>query len=648
VSAATHPAPPQAAPDSLEVHLPTGRGVGIERTRLATFLGKALFGTLLLVLLMSPFEVGYPPLGRILWTTYTNLEVSLFLMGAVWFLVLLVDGEARRRLLRLPLLLPMMALIAACVLSTLFGEYKSLGVQFIYRLLMGMLIFAAAWEALRGRRRLIVALGTFIGAGATAAGIGLLEFVSWVNLEPWLRVFKPQPTTVGGMLRLSGTFEYANGAAAYSEMVLPVLLGFIILFSSTQLVAGMMAEMRFSERLRTVVRVLLYIALALLTMALILTFSRAAWLGVVVAIAVLGLGLCMRRRSTPDGVHPMMARALGLAVAVMVLGTVYTAVTHPLLMLRLSSENDRDWYKNTIVPSPGVAPTLYASDFVTMLVTVRNEGPMLWRADRSPMVHLSYHWRQGDNADYVVFEGERTGLPHDVAPGESVVVDAVVLAPPKPGTYELEWDLVQEHVAWFYQKSKSRSVSTRYQVQPATGLSPVRPPQSSFPPVSVYEIEEYDNSAVPRGQLWRAAFAMFLDHPITGVGPDGFRHLYGRYAGKTEWNRNIYTNSTYLEMFTNLGLLGGFAFLWLVGLALWRAVRNLGSSRWQAARGEWIIALGATAALIAFLVHGFVDYFLFSTPLYIAFWFIMAVSVHQTTDDRWRTTGDDLNAKTQR
>lgn len=603
-------------------------------TRLATLVGKALFGTLLLVLLMSPFEVGYPPLGRVLWTTYTNLEVSLFLMGAVWVFLMLVDAEARRRLLRLPLLMPMLALLAACVVSTLFGEYKSLGVQFIYRLLMGMLVFAVAWEALRYRRRRLMALGTFVGAGALAAGIGLLEFVPWVNLEPWLKVFKPQPTTVGGMLRLSGTFEYANGAAAYSEMVLPILLGLILLFSSTRLMSGMMSEMRFSQRLRTALRVLLYVSIALLTMALILTFSRAAWLGVIVALVVFGVAIFARRRSEPAGVPRVMVRSLGLAVAVMALAVAYIAVTHPLLVLRLSGENDRDWYKNNISPSTATAPTLYAGDFITVPVTVRNEGPMLWRADRSPMVHLSYHWRQGDKANYVVFEGERTSLPQDVAPGESVIVDAVVLAPPKPGTYELEWDLVQENVAWFYQKGRSRTTPIRYQVQLSTGKTPVRPPQSSsYPPVSITAIEEYDTSAIARGQLWKAAFAMFLDHPITGVGPDGFRHLYGRYAGKAEWNRNIYTNSTYIEMFTNLGLLGGFAFLWLVGLALWRALRNLASSKWRMENGEWLIGLGATAALIAFLVHGFVDYFLFSTPLYIAFWFIMAVSVHRMADD---------------
>ena len=624
MSATMQPSP-QAQPHSAGEPLDkqTARTRTLPTDRLATLANKALFGTLLLVLLMSPFELGYPPLGRVLWTTYTNLEASLFLMGAAWVFLLAVDSATRVRLLRLPLLLPMLALVAACVVSTLFGEYKSLGVQFIYRLLMGMLVFAVAWEILRDRRRLLVAVGTFVGAGVLAASIGLLEFAPWINLESWLRVFKPQPTTVGGMLRLSGTFEYANGAAAFFEMVLPLLLSLIVLFSSAKLRSGTRGWERFSGWQRLALRIALYTGLLVLTMALILTFSRAAWLGVVVALAVFGLAMWARRRSKRDTVQPIMLRSIGLAVAVMVVGSVYIAATHPLLALRLSGENDRGWYKNTI--SAGAVPPLTASSYVTVPVTVRNEGPMLWRADRAPVVHLSYHWRQEGKADYVAFEGERTTLPRDVAPGESVLVEAVVLTPDKPGAYELEWDLVQEAVAWFYQKSRSRAEPARYTVYPSTGQPPMRPPQSStFPPVSVSEIENYDTSAVPRGQLWKAAFAMFLDHPLTGVGPDGFRQLYGRYAGTASWNRNIYTNSTYIEMFTNLGLLGGLAFLWLVGLAAWRAVRNLLRGPIDAG---WVVALGATAALIAFLVHGLVDYFLFSTPLYIAFWFIMAVSV---------------------
>jgi hypothetical protein len=38
------------------------------------------------------------------------------------------------------------------------------------------------------------------------------------------------------------------------------------------------------------------------------------------------------------------------------------------------------------------------------------------------------------------------------------------------------------------------------------------------------------------------------------------------------------------------------------------------------------LGLGATASLVAFFVHGVADYFLFSTPLYMVFWFMLSVS----------------------
>jgi O-antigen ligase len=117
---------------------------------------------------------------------------------------------------------------------------------------------------------------------------------------------------------------------------------------------------------------------------------------------------------------------------------------------------------------------------------------------------------------------------------------------------------------------------------------------------------------------------MFLDHPIVGVGPDGFRNLYGKYAGVSEWNRNIYTNSLYIEMFTNLGILGGLGLLALVAVSLWRIARH-------ALRGVtgpvWLLGLGASASCLAFFAHGFVDYFLFSTPIYILYWFLLGVAV---------------------
>ena len=602
-------------------------------SRLSLLTSRFLFGTLLLVVALSPFEAGYPPLGRFaisrsIGMTFTNLEAFLFLMVGAWLLRLVVSPGARRRLLQLPLLVPILCLIVAAVISTAFGEFKSLGVQFIYRLLMGVLVYAVAWEVLRGRRRLLMGVGTLVGAGVVAAVIGLLEFVPAINIQPWLQMFKPQPTTVGGMLRLSGSFEYANGAALYFEMVLPIAICILIMFSSRPLVNQIFGAGRFSERLRRVIQFLCLGALGLLAMALVLTFSRAAWAGTVVAVGVIGLAALLRKRGSPQHVAQFVLPPLAAAVVVMVLGVIYVAITQPLLVLRLTAgENDRSWYSNSITAQ--TLPALSAGEVVTVPVTLRNEGPMTWQAERVPTVNLSYHWKNAevgeDSAFYAVFEGVRTPLPHDVRPGESVTVDAIVQAPPKPGDYLLEWDLVQERVAWFYEKTKKRIEPTPHRVAEAVAAQETPPLGSTRQPrVSVELMENADTSTVPRSKLWSAAFAMFRDHPITGVGPDGFRNLYGKYAGVTQWSKNIYTNNTYIEMFTNLGLIGGLAFLLLSGLAVWRSARNVMREPVDAL---WVVSLGTTASLFAFFFHGFADYFLFSTPMYIIFWFVMAVSV---------------------
>jgi O-antigen ligase len=183
--------------------------------------------------------------------------------------------------------------------------------------------------------------------------------------------------------------------------------------------------------------------------------------------------------------------------------------------------------------------------------------------------------------------------------------------------------MVHENVTWFDRKAGMTAELRSYSVAPGSGS--VGTVQTTAPPAAQLSVESIsDTASVERLKLWRAAWAMFLDHPIVGVGPDGFRNMYGQYAGLNEWNRNIYTNSLYIEMFTNLGLVGGVAFLTLAALALRRMARNV-------LRGStgpvWLLGLGASAACVAFFAHGFVDYFLFATPIYILFWFLLGVAV---------------------
>lgn len=78
-------------------------------------------------------------------------------------------------------------------------------------------------------------------------------------------------------------------------------------------------------------------------------------------------------------------------------------------------------------------------------VSLTNTGTMTWVMGGPNPFHLAYHWA-GPAPHY---EGERTTLPHNVAPGEMVTIDATLKTPATPGTYTLQWDMVHEGITWF-------------------------------------------------------------------------------------------------------------------------------------------------------------------------------------------------------
>ncbi|MDP9245986.1 MAG: S8 family serine peptidase, partial [Chloroflexota bacterium] len=93
-------------------------------------------------------------------------------------------------------------------------------------------------------------------------------------------------------------------------------------------------------------------------------------------------------------------------------------------------------------------------------VTLTNMGLLTWRAGGATPVHAAAHVY--DLLDRVlVWDGERTVLPSDVAPGQTVTLNVAVAVPPSSAaaTYTFRVDLVQEGVAWF----------SSYGISPATG-----------------------------------------------------------------------------------------------------------------------------------------------------------------------------------
>jgi hypothetical protein len=94
----------------------------------------------------------------------------------------------------------------------------------------------------------------------------------------------------------------------------------------------------------------------------------------------------------------------------------------------------------------------------TRLLTVRatNASPTAWPAlglaDGAPdqcRIGLAYRWLTPDGREVVSRDSNRTWLPHDVPPASSADVGVEVTTPDTPGSYDLEFDMVQEGVRWF-------------------------------------------------------------------------------------------------------------------------------------------------------------------------------------------------------
>ena len=83
---------------------------------------------------------------------------------------------------------------------------------------------------------------------------------------------------------------------------------------------------------------------------------------------------------------------------------------------------------------------------------VTNAGPVAWptatRPDPENQLRLGDRWLDPHSAVVVQDDGRR-GLAFPILPGETADLRLEIVAPPQPGTYTLELDMVQEGVAWF-------------------------------------------------------------------------------------------------------------------------------------------------------------------------------------------------------
>jgi SAM-dependent methyltransferase len=127
---------------------------------------------------------------------------------------------------------------------------------------------------------------------------------------------------------------------------------------------------------------------------------------------------------------------------------------------------------------------------VHLIVRVLNVSDVAWPAlggdDGDLSIRLGNHWRSRWVKRLLRLDDGRGILPYDLAPGEEAELGLYVTAPPEPGRYLLELEMVQEHVAWFGNPLRIE-VQVSRQVQEPSGF-PARMEMHAIPRPEVEEL----------------------------------------------------------------------------------------------------------------------------------------------------------------
>lgn len=565
----------------------------------STLLERAAFAALLVLAAIFPFELRQP-LIDFGWFVLTDVEIVLYSAIILWS----ISHIAGRRLPSVPrrLWLPVVAWLGVLAISALLATaFRGLALHFVGRTASGVLVGWMAYDLAHTPHRwqaLIVAMAV---AGTLVAVFGLFEASAVPALSGWLGAFKASPTRVGDVLRVSSTLSYATIASMVLEMTIPLMLALALVVQQRTL------------------RVLAWAGITVSLAALTLTLSRAGMISLVVALGLM-IGVAMWKRQR----WAVVAGAAAAGVLVVFVGL--ALLSNPTVGLRLSTETERDWYQAGYV-APASVQAL-PGQRVSIPVQVTNNGVRTWTSGGEHPFALSYHL-YGSTDEPVTYDGARSALPDDLAPGDTTVIQAQVEIPPEPGEYRVEWDMVQEAVTWFSWKD-APTASTRV-------LALGQPVESAEMNVSVAPIDVRIINPTPgRLKLWRAALRMAADRPLLGVGPDNFRLLYGSYAGVDDWDTGIHANNLYIEWLADTGVIGLLAFLWMSVTMGREVVRRVTRGPTEA---SWLLTLGLAAGLLAWYVHGVLDYFYEFTPTFVAFWLIAGLASRTPSPER-RMGGD--------
>jgi O-antigen ligase len=517
-------------------------------------LDRLLYFLLAVLVASIPFELRSPAISNLQW---------LFLAVSLAALPILI--RHRKELLRDRLVLAaLLFVITQWLAALLAAEFNLNAIKAAIRVTAGLVLLSVTLCV--GNRRSLLKVWSV--AAVLAALYGILDYNGFGTPS----LFRATDFLVGADVRLSGSFEYPNTAAAFFALSLPIVW-------TTIKPAWLRVFGSF-----------------LISVALVMTYSRGAMIALLLMLVV-WLLVAKARDAVYLGV--LLIATLG---ALMISRTSLFQRFYDAQPVKvLSAEYEPEF--NMMRGRP--------DELNEMNVQVKNSGTTPWLPSKDHPFTLSYWWSDPTRKRPFRADTIYTPIPVPLHPQQSVIIHASFRTPAEPGLYLLTWDVSQSGSNWFSGMGVFPGLVEAL-IQPGIER------WSGHGDVSGWyrpEISSLFVANVPfsRSELWRAALDMAHRHPILGSGPDNFRLLYGRQFNISSWDTKVRSNSLYLELLSGSGLAGLAAF----GLMMAMVPR-------RAAVTAPAVALGI------FLIHGLVDDFLMTTPIYFAFWILLAQTREST------------------
>jgi hypothetical protein len=561
---------------------------------------------LLVAMPFDPVQEVFVRVGRTSLTVSNAAFLALGLLAAIRVTVALrpQKGPAgERRDLGLAAFTLLAILLVAVLSSTGAGSLDRAEVWIADVAASGFVVLALPrWLELDHERRGAILARSLVAGGVAAALVGYAEFLFGSPVERLLTAYRPGPTLVGPFLRLTSVFHHANIAAMYLEICLCLAA------------AGFGASIQTGEgdgRAHRLLRTVLWGGAAnILVLALLLTFSRGAALGILAAVAVGALALRRQWAGRFPAAGVRWVAVTGANVALL-LG-LFLLSTSSIEALRLTTGTDTSWYNATYSGSPPA--TMHAGTRSLVSVTVKNDSPLVWESRRPGEYALSYHWLYLSSR-IAQFDTALAQLPSILVPGAARSVRIWVRAPVRAGAYLLIWDLLWRQSTWFDLKT---GIYPRYRVS-VTGVAaqPGDDPAGFSQPGDSSLVYLPVSTAQSRLTEWRVALHTFWHRPVLGGGLFAFQQEYASSVPEgPAANPPLHAHNLVLTLLDSWGIVG-LALLGVLAALIWLPLLLLGLRSGTLSP----FAAGLVAAGAAIFGHGLVDYF-FGTPAVL-----LAVSV---------------------